>query len=89
MAVEWSIESLGDLDRIWEFNASHDVDRADLIDLDLQARALKLSAMPHIGRPGKSGTREYSMPDIQYVLAYSVESSGITILSVRSTRERT
>lgn len=88
MAVEWTIESLGDLDRIWNFHRLHDVDRADWLDRTLAESAERLSLTPYIGRPGRHGVREYSMTDIQYVFAYLVEDEGIRILRVWSTRER-
>ncbi len=88
MAVEWTIESLGDLDRIWQFHAQSDPDRADRLDREFAERALRLSLTPFIGRPGRHGVREYSMTDIQYVFAYLVEDGGIRILRVWSTRER-
>lgn len=89
MAVEWSPAARADLARIFEFNLAYSVERAEFVDTRLIERAEALEASPLIGRPTRMvNVREVSVVDIQYVLRYLLEEGGVTMLRVRSTRER-
>jgi len=89
MAVAWSPDARADLARIFDFNLAFSVERAEFVDTRLVARAEALEAAPLVGRPTRiENVREASLTDIQYVPRYLVENEQVTVLRVRSTRER-
>lgn len=87
MTVIWSAAARADLARIFEFNWTFSEDRADLVDRTLARSAELVGERPSMGRPTRlAGVREWSVPDIQYVLRYKV-ADPVEIVRVFSTRE--
>ena len=76
------------MDRIWHFLAERDVDLADRIEAAIREGIERLVDFPHLGRPRRDGSRELSLPQIQYRVGYVVGDDRILIAAVRSTREQ-
>ena len=83
--VEWSTDALADLDRILDYQASHDgLYALKLVD-QLEEAGEKLGRYP-TGHPGRvDGTFELSLPHLRYIMVYrlSDEPDGpVTIVRV-------
>lgn len=88
MELEWSAAARADLARIHAFNTGRSESFADRVEARLVKRADSLRARPHQGRLLRNtGLRAISVPDIQYVITYRVDTSNVLIVEVRSTRE--
>ncbi|MDO7844109.1 type II toxin-antitoxin system RelE/ParE family toxin [Sphingomonas immobilis] len=87
MKLNWSRAAEADMDRIWHFLAERSPDLADRIEVALRDGAKRLIDFPYLGRPRRDGSRELSLPAIQYRIGYLVRDDDILIAAVRSTRE--
>ena len=71
MRVEWSSRAEDDLLAIWTFLSDRSINLADMIEARINDAAELLGKFPHLGRVGQTPeSREWSLPDIQYVLEY-------------------
>lgn len=84
--VIWSRVALDDLKSAAAFVARNDAEAGRRIGRTIRARGDAL-ARYDTGRPGRlSGTREKSLTDIGYILAYEVSDKTIVIVRVIHTR---
>lgn len=88
MRLLWSFVAERDVDRLWRFLADRNTDLADRVEERIRTRAESLIAHPHQGRPipGR-GERELTVPDVQYVIVYTIADDAVRILRVWSTRQ--
>jgi plasmid stabilization system protein ParE len=85
--VIWMQPAQDDVLRHWLFMAERDESYAERVEERLNAAAELLGDFPLIGRRVHRTTREWSVPDVQYVIRYRVDEDAIRILGVRHTRE--
>ncbi len=89
MKLRWSRRANADLERLWHFVADFSPDRADLIEATLHRRIDQLLTFPKIGRIVRApDVRALSLPDIQYVVTYSIVEDEVRIIGIRHTREQ-
>ncbi|MBX3566861.1 MAG: type II toxin-antitoxin system RelE/ParE family toxin [Rhizobiaceae bacterium] len=86
MRVKLSRSAERDLREIRAFVAADSPVAADLVTGRLIKALLLIRAKPEIGRPGKSGAhREWSVPDLPYVIPYVVSAEEIYIIRIYHT----
>lgn len=89
MRLRWSQRANADLERLWHFVAAFSPDRADMIEATLHRRIDRLETFPKMGRIVRApDVRALSLPDIQYVVTYSVVDDEVRIIGIRHTREQ-
>lgn len=89
MKLRWSRRASADLDRLWHFVAAFSPESADVIEATLLRRIELLPTFPKIGRIVRApDVRAFSLPDIQYVVTYSVDDEEVRIIAIRHTREQ-
>lgn len=72
-----------DLEAIVDYIAQDNPAAAENIYRAIVRSAEKLPAFPAIGRPGRHPeTREFSIPDLPYLIVYQVGVEAVTILAV-------
>jgi len=88
VAVIWAELAQADLRRIFAFNLQRTLEWALRVDARLSDRGEWLGQFPYAGRaiPGTK-LRRLSVPDIQYVITYRLDGSGVTVLRIHATRE--
>ncbi len=74
------------MERIWHFNADHDIDLADGVEDAIQIGVDRLIDFPLIGRADGKG-RRLLIARNRYIAAYGVEDDEVVIFAVYSTRE--
>lgn len=89
MKLRWSRRADADLERLWHFVAAFSTERADMVEANLHRRIDRLRNFPKLGRIVRApDVRALSLPDIQYVVTYSIVSDEVRILTIHHTRER-
>lgn len=89
MKLRWSQRANADLERLWHFVADFSPERADVIEATLHRRIDRLLAFPKLGRIVRApDIRALSLPDIQYVVTYSIVDEEVRIIGIRHTREQ-
>jgi toxin ParE1/3/4 len=72
-----------DLESLVDFIAQDRPENAEKAFRALVASARRLTEFPAMGRPGRHPlTREFSVPDLPYVLVYQVGANDLTIVAV-------
>jgi len=88
MRLDWADRASADLLRAYDFHDQYSNAKAERVVRRLRERASTLLVTPYVGRPvGKAGVRELSIPDIQYVIVYRVETDAVEIARIFSTAE--
>lgn len=82
MQIRFSPESVGDLKRLYEFVAEHDIDAARTIALNLKSAINRFASFPHIGHPLEDleGVREFVFG--RYVIRYLAKGEVVYVLRV-------
>lgn len=81
--LQWRAPALSDLARIHAWLSTQENAKPDRTILRIQAAAANLSKLGDIGRPSRlKRTRELSVRNAPYVIAYRVETDAIDILAV-------
>ncbi len=82
MRITWSPEARRQVGEIWHYIALDDPAAADRIVTRLVAGVEKLSHFPHLGRPGREGSRELVVAGTHFIVVYRVEDDEIKIGTV-------
>ena len=87
--VVWIDKALDDLSAIGRFIAQDNPKAAHKILLKIKASADTLMYNPNLGRTGRViGTRELSISDLPYIVAYQVRDQDVQILAVMHTSRK-
>ncbi|MGA0599154.1 type II toxin-antitoxin system RelE/ParE family toxin [Caulobacter sp. KR2-114] len=88
MRLRWSPSARRALASVRTFLAERDPAAARRVERRILERANFLARWPQAGRPSHvSGTRELSIPDIQYVIIYEVVGEDVLILMLWHSRQ--
>jgi toxin ParE1/3/4 len=72
-----------DLENLVDFIAQDRPENAEAVFRTLVTAARRLTEFPAMGRPGRHPlTREFSVPDLPYVLVYQVGPTDVTLVAV-------
>ena len=82
MRIKWAPEARRQVDEIWHYIALDDPGAADRMVTRLVAAVEKLAHFPHLGRPGREGSRELVVVGTHFVVVYRVEGEEIKIGTV-------
>ncbi len=82
MQIAWAPEARRQLHEIWHYIALDDPAAADRMVTRLVAAAEKLSLFPHLGSPGREGSRELTVSGTPFIVIYRVEGQEIKIGTV-------
>ncbi len=82
MRLVWSPEARRQIHEIWHYIALDDPAAADRMVTRLVMAVEKLLRFPHLGRPGREGSRELVVSGTQFVVVYRVAEEEIKIGSV-------
>ena len=83
--VNWTLEAGRNLVDLRSYIETENPSAARRISTIIKASAQSLEALPHRGKPGrKRGTRELILPDLPWIIGYSVDdrSRTVTILHI-------
>ncbi len=87
--IRYTASALADIDQAISYLEERNVRAAEELRARLEAAIERLGRMPMIGRTGRvAGTREWSVVNAPYILAYRVIGADIEILAVRHERRR-
>ncbi len=82
MRIRWSPEARRQVGEIWHYIALDDPAAADRMVTRLVAAVEKLAHFPHLGRPGREGSRELAVAGSHFIVVYRVEGDEIKIGTV-------
>ena len=82
MKVTWAPEAKRQLSDIWHYIALDNPKAADRIVTRLVTAVEKLSYFPHLGRPGREGSRELVISGIPFIVVYRVQGDEVRIGTV-------
>jgi toxin ParE1/3/4 len=82
MKITWAPEARRQLSDIWHYIALDSPDGAERMVTRLVAAVDKLSHFPHLGRPGREGSRELVVGGTPFIIVYRVEEETVTIGTV-------
>ena len=83
MQTIWQPAALDDLESLRTYIAQFNSQAARRTRKAITAAVATVAAAPELGRPGRlEGTRELPVPHTNYLLAYTVVGSHLTILGV-------
>jgi plasmid stabilization system protein ParE len=82
MRIKWAPEARRQADEIWHYIALDDPGAADHMVTRLVAAVEKLAHFPHLGRPGREGSRELVVVGTHFVVVFRVEGEEIKIGTV-------
>ena len=72
-----------DLNDIIDYIGLDNPGAAEKVYRSIVATAERLPSHPEMGRPGRiTGTREFSVPSLPYLIVYEVGAESLTILAV-------
>jgi len=82
MRITWAPEARRQIDEIWHYIALDDPSAADRMVTRLVTAVEKLTHFPHLGRPGREGSRELVVAGTNFIVVYRVEGEEIRIGTV-------
>lgn len=82
MRITWAPEARRQVSEIWHYIALDDPQAADRMVARLVGAVEKLSHFPHLGRPGREGSRELVVAGTPFIVVYRVQDEEITIGTV-------
>jgi plasmid stabilization system protein ParE len=82
MRITWAPEARRQIDEIWHYIALDDPQAADRMVTRLVAAVERLTHFPHLGRPGREGSREQVVAGTNFIVVYRVEGEEIRIGTV-------
>ena len=88
MKIVWTVEGRNTLNEIFEHILEDDPYAAKSVRDRIFKSMLRLSEFPYSARTGRvAETRELVVPDLPYIVVYSIFKQKINILSVRHTSQ--
>jgi toxin ParE1/3/4 len=82
MRITWAPEARRQIHEIWHYIALDDPQAANRMVTRLLRAVEKLAHFPHLGRPGREGSRELVVGSTPFVVVYRVEGEEIRIGTV-------
>lgn len=82
MKIKWSPEARRQVSEIWHYIALDDPEAADRMVTRLVRAVEKLVHFPHLGRPGREGSRELVVGSTNFIVVYRVRDEEIRIGTV-------
>jgi len=82
MRITWAPEARRQIDEIWHYIALDDPQAADRMVTRLVTTVERLIHFPHLGRPGREGSRELVVAATNFIVVYRVEGEEIRIGTV-------
>lgn len=83
MKLRFAAAAARDLENIFDYIAFESPAGAERVGRAIVAAGEKLSTFPDMGRPGRlTGTREFSVPGLPYLIVYEADADAVTILAV-------
>ena len=82
MKVTWAPEAKRQLSDIWHYIALDNPKAADRMVTRLVTAVEKLSYFPHLGRPGREGSRELVVTGTPFIVVYRVQGDEVRIGTV-------
>ena len=82
MRITWAPEARRQVHEIWHYIALDDPAAADRMITRLVAAVEKLTHFPHLGRPGREGSRELVVASTHFIVVYRVQGEEIKIGTV-------
>jgi toxin ParE1/3/4 len=82
MRITWAPEARRQVREIWHYIALDDPEAAERMVTRLVAAVEKLAHFPHLGRPGREGSRELVVGGTPFIVIYRVQGEEIRIGTV-------
>jgi toxin ParE1/3/4 len=82
MRIAWAPEARRQVSDIWHYIALDDPRAADRMVTRLAAAIEKLTHFPHLGKPGREGSRELVVAGTPFIVVYRVQNEEIKIGTV-------
>ena len=82
MQILWAPEARRQIQEIWSYIALDDSEAADRMLTRLVVGIEKLPHFPHLGRPGREGSRELVVSGTPFIVVYRIKGEEITIGTV-------
>ncbi len=82
MRISWSPEARRQLSEIWHYIALDDPSAGDRMLTRLVTAVEKLLHFPHLGTPGREGSRELMVGGTNFIVVYRVKGDEIWIGTV-------
>jgi toxin ParE1/3/4 len=83
MNVSWTVPAAEQLEQVYQYIAETNPEAAESIAQHVIDITEMLGKHPGAGRSGRvPGTREFSVPDMPFVVAYAVRDETVWILAV-------
>ena len=82
MKITWSPEARRQIHELWHYIALDDPQAAERMLVRLIKAVEKLSHFPHLGRPGREGSREIVVAGTNFIVVYRVENEEVKISTV-------
>ncbi len=82
MRIKWAPEARRQVHEIWHYIALDDPKAAERTVTRLVAAVEKLIHFPHLGRPGREGSRELVVAGTHFIVVYRLEGEEIKIGTV-------
>ena len=82
MHIRWAPEARRQVHEIWHYIALDDPQAADRMVTRLVAAVDKLTHFPHLGRPGREGSRELVVGGTHFIVVYRVQGEVVQIGTV-------
>jgi toxin ParE1/3/4 len=83
MRIRWTVPAADDLENIKNYLQRHYPHFAEPTVRTIYQRIRALKTAPHLGRPGhRSGTREFPLTPLPYVVVYSVTPEVVEVLHI-------
>jgi plasmid stabilization system protein ParE len=82
MRITWAPEARRQIHEIWHYIALDDPQAADRMLTRLVTAVERLTHFPHLGKPGREGSRELVVAGTHYIVIYRVIGEEIKIGTV-------
>jgi len=89
MRITWAPEARRQISEIWHYIALDSPEAADRMVTRLVTAAERLIHFPHLGRPGRGGSRELVVAGTHFIVVYRVKGEEIRIGTVVHGARRT
>ena len=82
MRLTWAPEARHQLADIWHYIALDNPTAAERMVTRLVTAVEKLNHFPHLGRPGREGSRELPVSGTPFIVVYRLQGDQIRIVTI-------
>ena len=82
MRITWAPEAKRQIHEIWHYIALDDPQAADRMLTRLVTAVERLTHFPHLGKPGREGSRELVVAGTHFIVIYRVKGEEVKIGTV-------